>query len=181
MKRRTVVAGVGAAGLGLAGAGAWRWYEAAHAPAFGPTAAPAAPSEPPLDAADARFLSLSVQLTGHDGLSPLTAQRIAAACRARDPQFDARVQRLAATPTAADTDAPWIEQAIISAWYLGQVGEAPTTEAAGDRGRPETTERLPTVVAYEHALMWQPVADVLPVPSYCLGAPGAWADAPPAS
>lgn len=175
MKRRTLLGGAAACGLGAAAF--WRGsHDDAPTPAFRPVAAPQGPSAPPLDAADARFAALSAQLTGHEGLSPVTAQRIAAACRLRDPQFDATVAHW----TAGSAN-EGLAQTIVAAWYLGQVGEAPTTEAPGDRGRPETTRHPPTVTTYEQALMWAPVADVLSVPSYCHGACGAWAEQPPAT
>ena len=54
--------------------------------------------------------------------------------------------------------------AIISAWYLGVVTDAPDAE----------------VFAYAHALMYGPTSDVMTIPSYAISGPNAWnADTPP--
>ena len=56
--------------------------------------------------------------------------------------------------------------AIISAWYLGVVSNAPDAE----------------VVALEYALMYGPTSDVMTIPSYAVSGPNGWsADAPPLS
>jgi hypothetical protein len=56
--------------------------------------------------------------------------------------------------------------AIISAWYLGVVTDAPDAE----------------VFAYEYALMYQPTRDVMTIPSYAISGPNGWtAEAPPLS
>jgi hypothetical protein len=56
--------------------------------------------------------------------------------------------------------------AIISAWYLGVVTDAPDAE----------------VFTYAYALMYQPTKDVMTIPSYAISAPNAWsAEAPPLS
>jgi len=52
--------------------------------------------------------------------------------------------------------------AIMRAWYLGLVGDVPHVQ----------------VVAYERALMFDPVKDVLTVPSYCRDVPFYWAQKP---
>ena len=54
--------------------------------------------------------------------------------------------------------------AIISAWYLGVVSDAPDAE----------------VFAYEYALMYQPTRDVMTIPSYAISGPNAWTADPPA-
>jgi hypothetical protein len=48
------------------------------------------------------------------------------------------------------------------AWYLGLVGDAAACE----------------VVAYESALMFDPVKDVLTIPSYCRDVPFYWTQKP---
>jgi len=54
--------------------------------------------------------------------------------------------------------------AIISAWYLGVVSDAPDAE----------------VFAYEYALMYGPTKDVMTIPSYAISGPNGWtAEAPP--
>jgi hypothetical protein len=56
--------------------------------------------------------------------------------------------------------------AIISAWYLGVVSDAPDAE----------------VVALEYALMYGPTSDVMTIPSYAISGPNGWtANAPPLS
>ncbi len=56
--------------------------------------------------------------------------------------------------------------AIISAWYLGVITDAPDAE----------------VFAYEYALMYQPTRDVMTIPSYAISGPNGWTDqAPPLS
>jgi fructose 5-dehydrogenase small subunit len=56
--------------------------------------------------------------------------------------------------------------AIISAWYLGVVSDAPDAE----------------VFALEYALMYRPTSDVMTIPSYAISGPNGWtADAPPLS
>jgi hypothetical protein len=56
--------------------------------------------------------------------------------------------------------------AIISAWYLGVVSDAPDAE----------------VVALEYALMYGPTSDVMTIPSYAISGPNGWsAEAPPLS
>jgi hypothetical protein len=56
--------------------------------------------------------------------------------------------------------------AIVSAWYLGVVTDAPDAE----------------VFAYEYALMYQPTRDVMTIPSYAISGPNGWsAEAPPLS
>ncbi|MEJ5155613.1 sugar dehydrogenase complex small subunit [Gluconobacter wancherniae] len=55
-------------------------------------------------------------------------------------------------------------RAIIAAWYTGSISN---------------TMNAP-MVAYYEALMYRPVADALPVPTYCFGVPGWWTATPPA-
>ena len=56
--------------------------------------------------------------------------------------------------------------AIISAWYLGVVNDAPDAE----------------VVAFEYALMYKPTSDVMTIPSYAISGPNGWtSNAPPLS
>jgi fructose 5-dehydrogenase small subunit len=56
--------------------------------------------------------------------------------------------------------------AIISAWYLGVVNDAPDAE----------------VLAYARALIYEPTKDVMTIPSYAISGPNEWsAEAPPLS
>lgn len=126
------------------------------------------------DAAEAAFLALSRKITGKDQLSPVTAGRILAALAADDPDLPAKLEKLtelsssAASPTALKQAASTVGldgtmMAIVSAWYTGTID----------------TKAGPVVVAYKDALMYQPVADGLTVPTYCNRGPLWWSDLPP--
>jgi fructose 5-dehydrogenase small subunit len=52
---------------------------------------------------------------------------------------------------------------LVAAWYTGTVGHGQQAE----------------VVSYADALMYRPVSDGLPVPTYCLGGPLWWPGLPP--
>jgi fructose 5-dehydrogenase small subunit len=118
-----------------------------------------------------------MKLTGRAGFDPLLAQRVHAALARRDAGFAAKIAALDAwiathggTPTdviveTLDGTRPELAhtvRAVMRAWYLGVVGEPPHAE----------------VVAYERALMFDPVGDMLTVPSYCRGEPADWAMKP---
>ncbi|MCC8396758.1 sorbitol dehydrogenase family protein [Paraburkholderia sp. MMS20-SJTR3] len=162
--RRTWLLGSCAAAAALAFAGVSR------APlltsAFAADAAPAAAG---LDA----FLALSQHLTGRSEFDPLLGQRVYAALSRADSQFAQNVGALntwlqshGGVPSDTVTQALQSEQpalaktvgAIMRAWYLGLVGDMPHVE----------------VVAYEKALMFTPVSDVLTIPSYCRDVPFYW-------
>lgn len=122
----------------------------------------------------ARFLAFSKAITGHDDIDPTTAARIHQAMQQGNAAFSAQSEVLAklvqpgmapdALLTAA-TSAGVREAAlaVVTAWYTGTVVAGPTT----------------TVVAYEQALMYRPVADALTVPTYCNEGPMWWTAAPP--
>jgi hypothetical protein len=52
--------------------------------------------------------------------------------------------------------------AITRAWYLGLVGDMPNVQ----------------VIAFERALMFEPVKDILTIPSYCRDVPFYWTHKP---
>ena len=123
------------------------------------------------------FLAVSMKLTGRTSFDPLLARRVHDALAARDAGFPARIVALnrwisthGGTPTdvitaALETTNPELAKtvgAVMRAWYLGVVGEPPNVE----------------VVAYERALMFDPVGDMLTIPSYCRGEPDDWARKP---
>ena len=123
------------------------------------------------------FLALSQKLTGRTSFDPGLAQRIYGALSKADAGFTANVAALntwlaahGGTPSDTVTQALKADQpalvktvsAVMRAWYLGLVGEAPNV----------------SVVAYERALMFDPVADVLTIPSYCRDVPFYWAHKP---
>ncbi|MGJ7565338.1 sugar dehydrogenase complex small subunit [Variovorax sp. GB1R11] len=140
-----------------------------------PAAASAATAAGTVDGeAIARFLAFSKAITGHDDIDPTTAARIREAMLQGDAAFAQQAASLAGlvqpgiAPEAllgAATSAGLREAAlaVVSAWYTGTV-------VAG---------RKTTVVAYEQALMYRPVADALTVPTYCNEGPMWWTAAPP--
>jgi hypothetical protein len=122
----------------------------------------------------ARFLAFSKAITGHDDIDPTTAARIREAMLQGDAAFAQQAASLAGlvqpgiAPDAllgAATSAGLREAAlaVVTAWYTGTV-------VAGQKT---------TVVAYEQALMYRPVADALTVPTYCNEGPMWWTAAPP--
>jgi fructose 5-dehydrogenase small subunit len=128
------------------------------------------------DESSARFMQISSLLIPHQ-LNEEVGKRIGAAMSALDPSLAEQVTGLLAI--ARQKNARIVEDffpdvpegplkatalAIISAWYLGVVTDAPDAE----------------VFAFEHALMFQPTKDVMTIPSYAVSGPNGWtADAPP--
>ncbi|MFM0730148.1 sugar dehydrogenase complex small subunit [Paraburkholderia sediminicola] len=165
--RRTWVLGACATAVALAFAGAGRplsWI----APAFADT-----PAGGGLDA----FLVLSQRLTGRSGFDAVLGKRVYGALAKSDSQFSQNVAALntwlqghGGVPSDTVTQALQADQpalaksvsAIMRAWYLGLVGDMPHVE----------------VVAYEKALMFEPVKDVLTIPSYCRDVPFYWTHKP---
>jgi len=125
--------------------------------------------------AEAPFMALSALLIAHR-LDPVIGDRLAAEMKAHQPplsdQIDALLQ-LARSKNAtqvedfypfADDAAKAAARRIISAWYLGVVDDVPGAK----------------VIAYELALMFQPTADVMTIPTYAISGPNGWsAKAPP--
>ncbi|SAK83097.1 uridylyltransferase [Caballeronia catudaia] len=123
------------------------------------------------------FLAVSMKLTGRASFDPLFAERVHAALVRHDADFPANIASLeqwiathGGTPSdviiaALDATRPALAKtvrAVMRAWYLGVVGGPPHAE----------------VVAYERALMFDPVGDMLTIPSYCRGEPADWARKP---
>ncbi|WP_233837577.1 sorbitol dehydrogenase family protein [Paraburkholderia sp. ZP32-5] len=166
--RRTWLLGSCASAVALAFAGANRslsWI----APAFADT--------PPAGGGLDAFLALSQRLTGRSGFDAVLGQRVYDALSRSDNQFKQNVAALntwlqahGGVPSDTVTQALQDEQpalakavgAIMRAWYLGLVGDAPHVE----------------VIAYEKALMFDPVKDVLTIPSYCRDVPFYWTKKP---
>ncbi|MFL9864544.1 sugar dehydrogenase complex small subunit [Paraburkholderia fungorum] len=154
-----------AAALAIAGAGrslSWITPAFADAPAGGG-----------LDA----FLALSQRLTGRTGFDAVLGKRVYDALARSDSQFSQNVAALnmwlqthGGVPSDTVTQALQADQpvlaksvgAIMRAWYLGLVGDMPHVD----------------VVAYEKALMFEPVKDVLTIPSYCRDVPFYWTQKP---
>ena len=123
----------------------------------------------------AAFLAFSKAITGHAELDPITAGRICAAMLKASADFAGQLKTLA--PFAASEADPQAVLAradlaglrgtalsIVAAWYTGTVG----------------TGSGATMVAYAKALMYRPVMDGMPVPTYCNFGPVWWTVAPPA-
>lgn len=167
VSRRAWLLGACAAAAAFALAGAGRslsWI----APAFAD-----APASGGLEA----FLVLSQRLTGRTGFDVTLGRRVYDALAKSDSQF---VQNVAALNTwlqdhggvpsdtvtqALQADRPVLAKAvsaIMRAWYLGLVGDMPHVD----------------VIAYEKALMFEPVKDVLTIPSYCRDVPFYWVKKP---
>ena len=123
------------------------------------------------------FLALSRRLTSRTGFDSILGKRIYGALANSDSQFTQNVDALntwleghggAVSDTvtqALQADEPALVKtvgAIMRAWYLGLVGDMPHVN----------------VVAYEKALMFEPVKDVLTIPSYCRDVPFYWTQKP---
>ncbi|MEM5311199.1 sugar dehydrogenase complex small subunit [Paraburkholderia sp. JHI869] len=167
-RRRFVSGACAAALLAFAAAGGSRApFGMGRALAATPAATPASGSG--YDA----FIKLSQRLTGRTSFNAVLGKRVYAALDHASSQFDANVATLntwiqghggvpSDTVTAAlKTDQPELASMvgdIMRAWYLGLVGEMPKVQ----------------VVAFEKALMFDPVNDVLTIPSYCRDVPFYW-------
>jgi hypothetical protein len=165
------VLGACATAVALAFAGAGRslsWI----APAFAD-----APAGGGVDTGLDAFLALSQRLTGRTTFDTVLGKRVYAALAKSDSQFSQNVAALntwlqghGGVPSDTITQALQADQpalaksvsAIMRAWYLGLVGEMPHVD----------------VVAYEKALMFEPVKDVLTIPSYCRDVPFYWTQKP---
>jgi hypothetical protein len=126
------------------------------------------------DDSAASFTQLSEFLTGYQ-LDPVLGRRYLAALNKRNPTLDADLAtlgQLIKQSGVANMDSflaligtdPAITKTankIVSAWYLGVVGE------------PEDAE----LITYAEALMYRPTRGILPVPSYGPG-PNAWGPKP---
>ncbi len=139
-------------------------------------------------------MMVSQYITGHQDLDRTLGQRLLSALVRRDGGFpqalqtvNLRVQagvppeRLQSTLGAEGDAVREVPVQIATAWYLGEVGERrPQGAGREDRAANESSPGV-EVVAYEKALMFAAVADVLTVPSYCRDLPGYWATPPGAS
>lgn len=118
------------------------------------------------DAQLAVFMTLSQRLTGRSNLDPLLGQRLYQALAQRDTALAQSLGELQAhlgdDPQGWSERQQWLARQILTGWYLGWIGD-------DDR---------PTLVAYETALMFKVVDDVLVPRSYCANQPGYWAAQP---
>lgn len=123
----------------------------------------------------AAFLRLSIFVTGQPDLDHETARRFFTALSRRDPTFTAASDALLAhideahfadmdaflAATPVDGALVATASSIVSAWYLGVVGEAADAE----------------LITYADSLMYRPTRGVLAVPTYGPG-PLAWGAKP---
>jgi fructose 5-dehydrogenase small subunit len=122
------------------------------------------------------FFALSALLTANSKLNPHTSARTYAALCAQVIEFEKQsadlwrfsqvhqikgVEALSAA-VAGNAALSRVLHQIVSVWYLGVVG-------SGVQGK---------VIAFEQALMFDPVRDAVVVPTYCRAAPGYWATQP---
>jgi hypothetical protein len=138
---------------------------------------PAFAYAPPAGGGLDAFLALSQQLTGRTSFDATLGKRVYDALATADSQFTQNVAALNAwlkthggVPSDIVTQALQVDRpnlaktvgAVMRAWYLGLVGDMPSVR----------------VVAYERALMFDPVKDVLTIPSYCRDVPFYWRKKP---
>lgn len=132
----------------------------------------------PADGGYRAFIALSQRLTGRTRFDAVLGQRIYAALAQANSQFERDVRALnkwlqghGGVPSdvvtaALKPDLPELAATvsdIVRAWYLGLIGKAPNVR----------------VLAYEKALMFDAVDDVLTIPSYCRDLPFYWTLKPP--
>ena len=114
------------------------------------------------------FMQVSLALTGKQQLNPKIGQRLYRLL-ATQPGFTVGLAQL--QPLSQGKAGQWnaaqrkTARDVLSAWYLGKVGEGAQAQ----------------VVSYEKALMFDAVADVLVIRSYCSNRPGYWAEQPDAA
>ncbi|SEK00920.1 Membrane bound FAD containing D-sorbitol dehydrogenase [Sphingobium sp. AP50] len=127
------------------------------------------------------FMAISRLLTGHpeiaDDLGPLAWSALvrrdkgfaAAFTRLADAIGSEKLTELAQYPQSRIAQDPALKATavdIVSAWYLGVVGQVtPYTEGAD-------------FITYTGALMWRPTYDVTVIPSYSRAGPGFWGEKP---
>ncbi|WP_205194850.1 sorbitol dehydrogenase family protein [Burkholderia sp. Ax-1719] len=141
---------------------------------------PAAMASPLPDSATERsfnaFILLSKYLTAKAQLDESIGRAIFAGLSEQDADFASQVAALDTLVSSTKTPAGALQalldaqqsalaalpRRVVTGWYLGVVG-------SGAKAR---------TVAYEQALMYPPIADVIVMPSFARGVPGYWAKAP---
>jgi fructose 5-dehydrogenase small subunit len=118
------------------------------------------------------FLALSEAVTGHAGLDPVLGRRVWEAVVSMDGGD--RLERLRATLAETAPEPGALAEALgeeemetvrrlLQGWYLGRI---------------EADEDVWVLTGFERTLMGRVTADILPLPSYCGGAMGFWAEPP---
>ncbi|CAB3770279.1 sugar dehydrogenase complex small subunit [Paraburkholderia humisilvae] len=158
-------------------AGACACAAALAAGVAGRIAAAWADTRPPAGGGFDAFIALSQKLTGRTRFDSVLGKRAYDALSKADNQFTQNIATLnswllshGGVPSdtviaALQADTPVLARtvtAVVRAWYLGLVGDPPHVQ----------------VIAYESALMFDPVNDVLTVPSYCRDIPFYWSQKP---
>lgn len=111
------------------------------------------------------FMRVSAALTTKEALSETIGERIFRALGGDHSEFVDALSRLQGSMKSVErwtTEDKALAHRIISAWYLGRTGSDPDSE----------------VIAYEKALMFDPVSDVLVPRTYCYRQPGYWSANP---
>lgn len=122
------------------------------------------------------FIELSKYLTGKTALDIEIGRAILTGLQGDDASTSATIAQLNAFVARTNTPANMLQSVldasqpalaklpkkVVTAWYLGVVG----------------TGKNARTVAYEQALMYPPIADVIVMPSYARGVPGYWATPP---
>jgi len=151
------------------------WLQQASAQSITPAAPPPAAS----NQQQTDFMALSALLTAAPKLNPRTGARIYSALSTQAIEFEKQAAALwqysqdhkiqdvdnLASAVANDSALTLVLHRIISAWYLGVVGDGGVTGGA-------------KVIAFEQALMFDQVRDAVVVPTYCRAAPGYWVTQP---
>ncbi|MEO6918006.1 MAG: sorbitol dehydrogenase family protein [Collimonas sp.] len=128
------------------------------------------------------FMALSALLTATPKLNPRIGARIYSALGTQAIEFEKQAAELwqysqdhkiqdvdkLASALANDSALSLLLHRIVSAWYLGVVGDGGITNGSGG----------PKVIAFEQALMFDQVRDAVVVPTYCRAAPGYWVTQP---
>lgn len=151
------------------------WLQQASAQSITPAAPPAGAN----NQQQSNFMALSALLTAAPKLNPRTGARIYSALSTQAIEFEKQATALwqysqdhkiqdvdnLASAVANDSALSLVLHRIISAWYLGVVGDGGVTGGA-------------KVIAFEQALMFDQVRDAVVVPTYCRAAPGYWVTQP---
>jgi fructose 5-dehydrogenase small subunit len=151
------------------------WLQQASAQSITPAAPPASAD----NQQQSNFMALSALLTAAPKLNPRTGVRIYSALSTQAIEFEKQAAALwqysqdhkiqdvdnLASAVGNDSALSLVLHRIISAWYLGVVGDNGVTGGA-------------KVIAFEQALMFDQVRDAVVVPTYCRAAPGYWVTQP---
>ncbi|WP_211442661.1 sorbitol dehydrogenase family protein [Collimonas humicola] len=143
------------------------------------SSAPAAPSAGANTRQQSDFMALSALLTATPKLNARIGARIYNALSVQAIEFEKQAAALwqysqdhkiqdvdnLASAVGSDSALSLVLHRIVSAWYLGVVGDGGVTGGA-------------KVIAFEQALMFDQVRDAVVVPTYCRAAPGYWVTQP---